>query len=1008
MTNYEKIWRPIVRHRSVLLGTILIGIVWALLFLFLTNERESAERAAVQNATNLAGAFEDHLSHSLSEIDRSLAVIGTLYAQGFEKFDLEGSLKSNRFLHDGILQVWIVGSNGRVKANSGDASRGDDLSDRDYFQNQRDARIDELYIGKPILSEVTGKWSIPLSRRILGREGSFGGIVVAFLDSSYLTLLYNSVNIGQEGYIRIIGLDGVVRATSGRTLSTLGKDFSGAELFKKFSAAPTGWFYTGSNLSDNVERLVAYRVVYDYPLIITVSLASHEIFSRPEVQKKLGYLVATLLTLIIAFVTGLSIKGQLLREGAKKHLEHANMLLNATLTNMPHGICMFGADKKLVLANDLYSTMYGLNPEDVKRGATLPEILQARVSSGCCPKDSDKYLADRVREAFVPAPGYIINELQDGRTLAVSRRTMPDGGSVAVHQDITAHLLTEKQLDETKQFLNSIIENIPVAVVVKDAVTRKFVLVNRAFEAMLKVGRDEVLGKTVFDIYRIKDAERFEASDNEAIAGGAGSCSRDYEVEMPDGESRILATNRLVVRDALDVAKHLVVVIDDITERKKSEQRIAFMAHHDVLTGLANRLSIMDKIEEAVARHRRRGDSFAVLLLDLDRFKHVNDTLGHAVGDALLRETAVRLKASLRETDVLARLGGDEFAIVQDRDNNQRDAASALAERIIAIIAKPFEIEGNEVNIATSIGIALAPEHATSSDSLMKMADLALYRAKSAGRNGYRFFDPEMSMAASARHELENELRRAIHQGELELHYQPIVETKTRLICGAEALIRWRHPTKGIILPDQFIPLAEETGMITQIGEWLLQTACADAASWPVDIKVAVNLSAVQFRKNNLVDIAICALAQSGLSPERLELEITETALIESATECLPILRQFKNLGIAIALDDFGTGYSSLSQLMLFPFDKIKVDRSFTQNLTKRTECAAIIAATLTLARSLDIATTAEGVETIDQYRLLRLAGVTSLQGYLFQRPCPSSEIDFNSAYNIPEVENAA
>jgi EAL domain-containing protein (putative c-di-GMP-specific phosphodiesterase class I) len=265
-----------------------------------------------------------------------------------------------------------------------------------------------------------------------------------------------------------------------------------------------------------------------------------------------------------------------------------------------------------------------------------------------------------------------------------------------------------------------------------------------------------------------------------------------------------------------------------------------------------------------------------------------------------------------------------------------------------------------------------------------------------------------MSLAASARHELESELRRAIQQDELELFYQPIVDTRSCVICGAEALIRWRHPTKGIILPNQFIPLAEETGMITQIGEWLLQTACADAATWPKNIKVAINLSAVQFRKNNLVDIVICALAQSGLSPERLELEITETALIESATECLPVLHQFKNLGIAVALDDFGTGYSSLSQLMMFPFNKIKVDKSFIQNLTKRTECAAIIAATLTLARSLDIATTAEGVETVEQYRLLRLAGVTSLQGYLFQPPCPSSQIDFYSAYNIPDVDYAA
>lgn len=1009
MINLRTIWQPIVRHRSMLLGTILIGIIWATLFLFLANERRSTERAAVQNFTNLAGAFELQLSHSLSEIDRSLAVIGALYAQDASRLSQAALVKSNRLLSDGISRLEIVGSDGRVRLSTDHTEgRGDDVSEQDYFIAQRDARTDELFIGRPMHSATTGDWSIPLSRRIAGNDGSFAGVVHASLDSSYLTRLYNSVNIGRDSYIRIVGLDGIVRATSGQTMALIGKSFAKGDLFRSISKAPKGWFYTPSTLSDNVQRLVAYRVVYDYPLIIIAAVASHEIFARLETQKIRGFLTAAILSFLVALVMLFSVRGQRAREAAQARLEQANMLLNATLANMPHGICMFDAERRLVLANELYSTMYGINPKDIKSGMTLREVLEARVATGCCPKDSDKYIADREREAFLPDPGYIINELQDGRTFAVSRRTIPNGGSVAVHQDITAHLHTEQQLDETKQFLNSIIENIPIAVVVKDAVTREFVLVNRAFEAMLKVGRDEVLGKTVFDLYRSKDAERIDASDSEALGGDVGRCALDYELEMPDGEMRVLATNRLVVRDASGTARHLVVVIDDITERKKSEQRIAFMAHHDVLTGLANRLSIMDKIEEAVARHRRRGDSFAVLLLDLDRFKHVNDTLGHAVGDALLRETAVRLKASLRETDVLARLGGDEFAIVQDRDSSQREAASALAERIINVISQPFHIEGNEVNIATSIGIALAPEHATSSDSLMKMADLALYRAKSAGRNGYWFFDPEMSLAASARHELENELRRALQNGELELHYQPVVDTRTCVICGAEALIRWRHPTKGLIPPDQFIPLAEETGMITQIGEWLLQAACADAMNWPVGIKVAVNLSAVQFRKNNLVDIVIYALAQSGLPPERLELEITETALIESATECLPILRQFKNLGISIALDDFGTGYSSLSQLMIFPFDKIKVDRSFTQNLTKRTECAAIIAATLTLARSLDIETTAEGVETADQYRLLSLAGVTSLQGYLFQRPCPSSEIDFTSTFTIPKVEDAA
>jgi predicted signal transduction protein with EAL and GGDEF domain len=312
------------------------------------------------------------------------------------------------------------------------------------------------------------------------------------------------------------------------------------------------------------------------------------------------------------------------------------------------------------------------------------------------------------------------------------------------------------------------------------------------------------------------------------------------------------------------------------------------------------------------------------------------------------------------------------------------------------------------VNIGTSVGIALAPDHATNTDSLLKMADMALYRAKSTGRNGYFFFDPAMSVDASTRHELENELRHAIKNEEFQLDYQPVVDTKTRKVCGVEALIRWRHPTKGMIFPDAFIPVAEETGLITQIGEWVLREACAEAATWPTDVKIAINISPVQFRKSNLIDIVMSALAQSGLAARRLELEVTETALIESAADCVPALRRFKDMGIKVALDDFGTGYSSLSQLTMFHFDKIKIDKSFIQNMSKRAECAAIISATLTLAHSLDIETTAEGVETADQYRLLRLAGVTSMQGYLFKRPGPASEIDFSNAYGTSELEDAA
>ncbi len=691
-----------------------------------------------------------------------------------------------------------------------------------------------------------------------------------------------------------------------------------------------------------------------------------------------------------------------------KQLSEQALQLDAALNNMSQGLLMFDTLGRIVIANRRYIEMYGLSPDVVQPGCTLHELICHRKKTGEFSGDVEQYCAD-IRAAIAQKKTTsLIVELPKGRSIRIVNHPIAAGGWIATHEDISEQRRAEQELDKTKQFLDSIIENIPIAVVVKDANTRKFVLVNHAYEALLGLPRSDLLGKTVFDFYRIKDAELLHKLDTEALQHSVGVSSSEYEVETTMRGSRILAMNRIVVHNTQGDTKYLIAVIEDVTDRKKAEQQIAFMAHHDALTGLANRVALTKKIEDAAARQRRFGDPFSVLLLDLDRFKDVNDTLGHSAGDALLREVATRLKTSLRETDVLAQLGGDEFAIIQAGETDQRKAASLLVDRIADFIAKPFNIDSTEIHIAASIGIALAPDHATDTDSLLKMADIALYSAKSTGRNNYRFFGPEMSVAADERQGLESDLRRAIAQDELELHYQPIIDTKTRKICGAEALIRWRHPTKGMIPPEQFIPRAEETGLITQIGEWVLFTACVEAATWPASVKVAVNLSPVQFRKSNLPDVVMYALAQSGLPPERLELEITETALIQSAVDCLPALRQFRNLGIAIALDDFGTGYSSLSQLTMFPFDKIKIDKSFTQNLTRRTECAAIISATLTLAQSLDIATTAEGVETVQQYQLLRLAGVTSMQGYLFKHPGLASEINFDGVYSVPGLEDAA
>jgi diguanylate cyclase (GGDEF)-like protein len=472
------------------------------------------------------------------------------------------------------------------------------------------------------------------------------------------------------------------------------------------------------------------------------------------------------------------------------------------------------------------------------------------------------------------------------------------------------------------------------------------------------------------------------------------------EIELPDGRS-IQIVNR-ALPDGGFLTTH-----DDITEQRRSAARIAFLAHHDALTGLANRAAISQRIEEAAARERRTGEPFSVLLLDLDRFKHVNDTLGHAAGDALLREVAARLKGTLRETDVLGRLGGDEFVIVQSRAVNPQQAAVALASRVVELLARPFNIERNDVSIGTSIGIALAPEHAGDPANLLKMADLALYQAKSAGRGTFAFFSAEMTLAASERRELETELRHAISDHQFEVHYQPIVDAATLKVVAAEALLRWRHPQRGLLVPEHFLPAAEDSGLIAQIGRWVLETATKQAMAWPEHVKLAINVSPVQLRKN-FDAIVIEALAASKLPPQRLELEIAETSLVKSAQDFLPVLQKFKALDVTVVLDDFGTGNLSLSQLPTFPFDRIKIDSSLIGNMTEPGDSSAIVDATLTFAKRRGMATTAEGVETEHQLKLLRAAGVTSMQGYLFERPALPGYFDAGANYGTLVKDDVA
>ena len=482
-----------------------------------------------------------------------------------------------------------------------------------------------------------------------------------------------------------------------------------------------------------------------------------------------------------------------------------------------------------------------------------------------------------------------------------------------------------------------------------------------------------------------RDPEHYVEERLEAVA----ALKPYYAVnEMSDG--RIFAVSHQPLQGGGWVAIH-----QDITAQKQAETQIAYLARHDVLTDLSNRAVLRERMEEGLARLRRGGKPFTLFMLDLDLFKAVNDSLGHPVGDELLKEVARRLATCLRETDTVARLGGDEFAIMAMAEGDQRKTAMEMADRLLEAVAAPYVFDGHRLDIATSIGIALAPEHGTDVDQLIKSADLALYKAKAEGRNTYRVFEISMGADAHARRTVEIDLRNALTRGEFVLHYHPIIDMRTNTIANVEALIRWDHPERGRIAPADFIPIAEETGLINPIGEWVLRRACADAASWPAHVKLAANLSPVQFRRAGLVDIIASILTESGLSPERLMLEITESVLMQGSAENIETLHRLRRLGISIVLDDFGTGYSSLSYLRMFPFDQIKIDRSFVSEISRNLECSAIISAVATLGVTLQVDTVAEGVETEEQLVLVRVAGCTHAQGFLFGQPCSVSQLDF-------------
>jgi len=563
------------------------------------------------------------------------------------------------------------------------------------------------------------------------------------------------------------------------------------------------------------------------------------------------------------------------------------------------------------------------------------------------------------------------------------------------------------ELEIAHRQLDAALSNIPLGICFASG-DNKLILCNQKYRAIYNLPpeatRPGITTIEVMDYLFTSDRrprvgrEQYITLRDGMIGGGT---RRQMIVELISGHS--IAITHQPMPDGGWIATH-----EDITDRRRADSHIRYLAHHDILTGLLNRAAFTEKLDDAVTRLHRHGACFAVFLIDLDRFKTVNDTLGHLAGDQLLREAGSRLKSLLTETDNLARLGGDEFAILLSAQGSPREDSASLAARILTLMSEPFDIDGNPICVGASVGIALASEPTIQSYEILRMADLALYDVKENGRNHSCFYEAGMLSALRERRDLEHQLRLAISAEEFELHYQALIDVNTGQQKGFEALVRWPRSSGECMTPDNFIPLAEETGLIVPLGKWILRRACADAVNWPSHIKVAVNLSPVQLAHQELFQHIQGALDESSLPPERLELEITETALLRYNEDCETLIRKLKTLGISIALDDFGTGYSSLSYLTMIPFDTIKIDRSFTMKMTERADCAAIVAAVVALGHNLNTQTVAEGVETLEDLAILRAAGVTLVQGYLFSKPCPASDLILDDIPNAHLFASAA
>jgi diguanylate cyclase (GGDEF)-like protein len=1007
------------RHSLAAVIAFCIGLAYVTLiggsWFLLERTRQTALRAADATLQNAALIVESVVNRQLLQVDGALVSLPTLFSTVARDGQDLTSASANRLLRGFNFQTFafrdiiMVRPDGRIWASArpnpwnGNFPVG-------LLKMSATAPGGTAVVGGPLRNPVTGDWVLLVVRQI-----SVPGIgeldAAAEVPLPLVTVLFSAVG-------EIPGLRITLERRDGELI--VSQPYDEMQVGKPQAVA----------ISPIQANGVAFMIPTDLMKAPTIGVARASLY--PDVMIALTLDVKTsmadwvrdrnrmiaVVTIALALLTALALTlaaARRQRERADAERGRARAVLDSAIESMSDGFVMWDGEDRLVLCNQQFRHMYELSTEFVRPGARFEDIIRGGALLGQYPEAGDDV------EAFVAATvawhrenfGPMERELPNSRWALVTERKIPGGGTVGIRTDITdlkralsnlaaaneraRHAMEEVQLQNValrerdralhiqNVLFDAALNNMSQGLLMTDR-NQRLIVHNKRFLDLFSIEPSAFApGLPTKDIFaRMRDAGGIQVAMVETIQlkqrGLADARQSGTFVVSGEGGQSISVSQRPIADGGW------VATYEDVSEQRRAEEHIRFAAHHDALTKLPNRVLFRIRLDEMISNLAHRDTDLALLYLDLDRFKHVNDTLGHPIGDALLEAAGRRLLSCLRGADIVARLGGDEFAIAFE-STDLPAAAEQLGQRIISTLSTPYTLEGHTVIVGVSIGIALAGDGHMNADTLLKNADMALYQAKAKGRGVCSLFEADMERQLLTRLAIEEDLRVALDRQEFELLYQPLWDLSSNRIAGFEALIRWNHPVRGLVSPAQFIQIAEETGLIRSIGGWVLNKACADAMKLPDNVKVAVNLSGAQFDSGDIVNTVAAALDASGLPANRLELEITETTLLKNNESTLALLFRLHALGLRIALDDFGTGYSSLSYLRTFPFDKIKIDQSFVREMATRADCAAIVSSIVGLANKLNITTTAEGIETLDQLDLIRETGCTEAQGYLFSVP---------------------